>query len=156
MVESVVLQKIISGGQTGADRAALDFAMAHGIPHGGWCPRGRLAEDGPIAARYQLSETPDSDSSQRTEWNVRDSDGTVIFSVAPTLAGGSRQTAELAQRHQKPCLHLSRERDGEAVAEKLRDFLARHEIRTLNAAGPRQSQEPEVAGFIREVLEKGI
>ena len=156
MVELVVLQKIISGGQTGADRAALDFAMTRGIPHGGWCPRGRLAEDGPIAARYQLSETPDSDYSQRTEWNVRDSDGTVIFSVAPTLTGGSRQTAELAQRHQRPCLHLSRERDGEAAAGKLRDFLTRHGIKTLNVAGPRQSGEEEVAGFTTKVLEQGI
>jgi hypothetical protein len=156
VVESVVLQKIISGGQTGADGAALDFAIARGMPHGGWCPRGRLAEDGPIAIRYHLCETPDSDYSQRTEWNVRDADGTVVFSIAPTLAGGSRYTAELAQLHQKPCLHLSRERDGEAAAGKLHDFLARHEIKTLNVAGPRQSQEPEVGGFTREVLEKGI
>jgi hypothetical protein len=156
MIESVVLQKIISGGQTGADRAALDFAVARGIPHGGWCPRGRLAEDGPIATRYHLSETPDSDFAQRTEWNVRDSDATVIFSIAPTLAGGSKQTDELAQRHRKPCLHLSRQRDGEAAARKLRDFLARHDVKILNVAGPRQSQEPEVAEFTRKILESGI
>ena len=130
--------------------------MVRGIPHGGWCPRGRLAEDGPIAARYRLSETPSSDSSQRTEWNVRDSDGTVIFSIAPALTGGSRQTAELARRHQRPCLHLSREQDGEAAAGKLRDFLARYQIKTLNVAGPRQSQEPGVAGFTTEVLEQAI
>ena len=103
-----MLQKIISGGQTGADRAALDFAIARGIPHGGWCPRGRLAEDGTIPALYQLSETPGPDHAQRTEWNVRDSDGTVIFSIAPALTGGSRETAELARQHQKPCLHLVR------------------------------------------------
>jgi len=151
-----VLQKIISGGQTGADRAALDFAIARGIPHGGWCPRGRLAEDGPIPACYHLSETPDLDYSQRTEWNVRDSDGTVIFSIAPALAGGSRQTADLAQRHQKPCLHLSRERDGKTSAAMLREFLARHDIKTLNVAGPRQSQAPEVAEFTAEILEQGI
>jgi hypothetical protein len=156
VVNWLVLQKIISGGQTGADRAALDFAIARGILHGGWCPRGRLAEDGPLPARYQLSETPDSDYSQRTEWNVRDSDATVIFSIAPTLAGGSRQSADLAQRYQKPCLHLSRERDGDTSARKLRDFLARHDLKTLNVAGPRQSQAPEVARFTREVLEQGI
>ncbi|MEX0610513.1 MAG: putative molybdenum carrier protein, partial [Pirellulales bacterium] len=69
---------IISGGQTGADRAALDFALEHEIAHGGWCPRGRLAEDGPIAPRYNLQETPSRKYSQRTEWNVRDSDATVI------------------------------------------------------------------------------
>jgi hypothetical protein len=151
-----MLEQIISGGQTGADRAALDFAIARGIPHGGWCPRGRLAEDGTVPARYQLTETPGSDCAQRTEWNVRDADGTVIFSIAPTLVGGSKQTAELARQYQKPCLHLSRQRDGEAAARKLREFLAAHEIATLNVAGPRQSQEPEVEQFTRETLEKGI
>jgi hypothetical protein len=149
-----MIQKIISGGQTGADRAALDFAIAHGIPHGGWCPRGRLAEDGTIPLCYQLSETPGSDSVQRTEWNVRNSDGTVIFSIAPVLAGGSQQTAEYARRHQKPCLHLSRERDGKAAVSKLLDLLVEREIRNLNVAGPRQSQEPEVAEFTRETLEE--
>jgi len=149
-----VLQKIIAGGQTGADRAALDFALAHGIPHGGWCPRGRLAEDGSIPARYQLSETPSADYAQRTEWNVRDADGTVIFSLGAVLVGGSQYTAELAAQYRKPCLHLSRERDGEAAAGKLRDFLARHEIKVLNVAGPRQSQEPGVAGFTSDTLER--
>ena len=156
MIESSVLEKIISGGQTGADRAALDFALAHGIPHGGSCPRGRQAEDGPLAARYQLTETPSADSAQRTEWNVRDADATVIFSVAPVLAGGSRMTAEFALRHRKPCLHLSRERDGEAAARKLSEFLATRQVKVLNVAGPRQSEEAEVAGFSRETLERAV
>jgi hypothetical protein len=150
----VVLQKIISGGQTGADRAALEFAITHGIAHGGWCPRGRLAEDGIIPARFQLSETPRSDYAQRTEWNVRDSDGTVIFSIAAALAGGSQFTAELAGLYRKPCLHLSRERDGGAAARKLLHFLVKHGIQTLNVAGPRQSQESDVAKFTRETLEQ--
>jgi len=154
VVRWIVLQKIISGGQTGADRAALDFALARGILHGGWCPRGRLAEDGTIPARYQLSETPGPDYAQRTEWNVRDSDGTVIFSIAPVLTGGSRQTAELACRHRKPRLHLVRERDEVVAAGRLVEFLAEHEIRVLNVAGPRQSQEPDVGAFTRETLEK--
>jgi hypothetical protein len=149
-----VLQKIISGGQTGVDRAALDFTLARGIPHGGWCPRGRLAENGTIAARYQVTETPDSDYVQRTEWNVRDSEGTVIFSIAPALADGSKQTAEFAEQYRKPCLHLSRERDGEAAAMKLRDFLAKHKIKTLNIAGPRHSTEPGVDKFTRETLQE--
>lgn len=80
--------KILSGGQTGTDRAALDWAIAHGIPHGGWCPKGRKAEDGPIDGRYQLQETPSSSYVERTEWNVRDSDGTVVFSIAAVLTGG--------------------------------------------------------------------
>ena len=151
-----MLQKIISGGQTGADQAALDFAIARGIPHGGWCPRGRLAEDGHIPLCYQLSETPSPDYAQRTESNVRDSGGTVIFSIAASLTGGSAWTVELAGRYHKPCLHLSRERDGEAAAGKLLDFLRVNKIEVLNVAGPRHSQEPEVAQFVQEVLERSL
>ena len=154
VIETIVIEKIISGGQTGADRAALDFARAHGIPHGGWCPRGRRAEDGPIDSRYHLAETPDADPAQRTDWNVRDADATVIFSIAPDLAGGSRKTAESALSHRKPCLHLSRQRDGEAAVGRLRKFLEQHSVRTLNVAGPRQSEEPEVAVFTQAVLEE--
>src|SRR5229473_8136967 len=100
------VQRIISGGQTGADRAALDWAIENGVPHGGWCPKGRLAEDGRIDIRYQLQEAPSSGYPQRTEWNVRDSDGTVIFSIAPVLTGGSKQTVNLAMKHQKPLFHI--------------------------------------------------
>jgi len=149
-----MLAKIISGGQTGADRAALDFAITRGLPHGGWCPRGRLAEDGVIEACYQLTETPDADPTQRTEWNVRDSDGTVIFSLAPTLSGGSWLAAQFASQQHKPCLHLSRERDAALAAKKLRDFLVEHRINVLNVAGPRESEEPLVGRFVHEVLEK--
>src|SRR5687768_1765349 len=79
--------KIISGGQTGADRAALDFAIAHGLGHGGWCPRGRRAEDGPIPDRYRLRETAEADYAVRTRENVMDSDATLIFSVAKAIRG---------------------------------------------------------------------
>ena len=151
-----MVQEIISGGQTGADRAALDFAVQQGIPHGGWCPRGRLAEDGTIPAGYRLSETSSADYVERTEWNVRDSDGTVIFSIAGVLSGGSKQTAELARQHGKPCLHLTRERDGGLAASRLREFLSANQIRVLNVAGPRRSQEPEVGEFVRETLERGL
>ncbi len=88
-----MVEKIISGGQTRADRAALDFAISHDIPHGGSCPRGRLAEDGPIDHRYQLQETSIKSYPQRTEKNVRELDGTVIFSLAPKLTGGSNPVA---------------------------------------------------------------
>jgi predicted Rossmann fold nucleotide-binding protein DprA/Smf involved in DNA uptake len=98
--------KLVSGGQTGADRAALDFAIAHEIPHGGWCPAGRLAEDGPIASRYHLTETPGHDYAQRTEWNVRDSDGTVVFSIEAALKGGTKETIDFARKHGKEVLHL--------------------------------------------------
>lgn len=147
------VERLVSGGQTGADRAALDFALAHGLPHGGWCPQGRRAEDGALEERYALRETPDADYAQRTEWNVRDSDGTVIFSLATTLTGGSKLTAEMAARWRKPCLHLSRDRDGERAGERLRQFIQQHRIRVLNVAGPRASHEPGVARFVLETLE---
>lgn len=146
---------ICSGGQTGADRAALDFAIEFGLPHGGWCPRGRKAEDGNIEERYRLTETPSHRYSQRTEWNVRDSDATVVFSVAPEVSGGSALTIAIAQRLGKPWLHLSAEAvsaEGADPAEVLLDFLAAHRVSRLNVAGPRASQEPEVAAFVRRVL----
>lgn len=90
-------ERIISGGQTGADRAALDAALACGLPIGGWCPRGRRAEDGQIPARYPLVETPSRDYRQRTRWNVRDSDFTLVF-VIGSLGGGSKFTTEVAER----------------------------------------------------------
>ena len=98
------LLKIVSGGQTGADRAALDWALANGLPCGGWCPLGRLAEDGVIDARYPLRETPEPSPAQRTEWNVRDSDGTLIVSLAKRLIGGTRLTEDLTMRLAKPHL----------------------------------------------------
>ena len=148
------LQRIVSGGQSGADRAALDFAIAHGVPHGGWCPRGRLAEDGALERCYELRETPEEEYPQRTKWNVRDSDGTVIFSIAAELTGGSKLTAELAAKLGKPCLHLSELRDGQHAAARLRAFVSDHDIRALNVAGPRASNEPAVARFVIETMEK--
>jgi Circularly permutated YpsA SLOG family len=146
---------IISGGQTGADRAALDFAIEHGLPHGGWCPRGRLAEDGVIPLRYELRETPSRKYAQRTEWNIRDSGGTLVFSIAAEPQGGTRLTLELAKRLERPVLHLSRENSKETAMDLAVDvdaFLRRHSIETLNVAGPRASQEPEVGAFVRGVL----
>ena len=148
---SAQLTKIISGGQTGADRAALDFALRHGIPHGGWCPHGRLAEDGAIDPRYRLQETPSAAYEQRTEWNVRDSDGTVIFSIADQLTAGSKLTEELAGRHGKPCLHLARGRSKESP-RLLHQFISEHRIHILNVAGPRVSTEPEIVTFTLNVL----
>jgi hypothetical protein len=149
-------ERIVSGGQTGADRAALDFAMANVIPHGGWCPQGRLAEDGAINAAYVVRETPASDPLQRTEWNVRDSDGTVILSIAGELCGGSRATEQFAQALGKPCLRLSEEHDGRKAAARLCEFLRQHGIRILNVAGPRASQEPRVGRFVRDVLSGAV
>lgn len=145
------LQKIVSGGQTGADRAALDWAMAHGVDHEGWCPAGRRAEDGAIDGRYVLRETPTSGYLVRTEWNVRDSDGTVIFSLAPDLSGGSLATFHLAERLGKPVVHLSAAGGGDP-AVVLRRFVKINGIEVLNVAGPRASGEPEVGEFVGRVL----
>jgi hypothetical protein len=150
---------IISGGQTGADRAALDFAIERGIPHGGWCPRGRIAEDGPIAEKYILRETPSRKYSQRTEWNIRDSDATVAFTIGAALVGGTGLTMRLAAEFGKPAFHLARDAFlGEAdaavaaAAAELSRFLDEHEVSVLNVAGPRASQEPDVEKFVYEVL----
>jgi len=148
--------KLVSGGQTGADRAALDFAVDHAIPHGGWCPRGRKAEDGTIDARYQVKETPSASYVQRTEWYARDSDGTVVFSIAPVLTGGSKKTVHLAQKHGKPVLHLARDGGPAAPEQALRRFIQDHGIKVLNVAGPRASEEPKVYEFVKEVMERAF
>lgn len=140
---------IVSGGQTGADRAALDWAIAYGVRHGGWCPKGRRAEDGAIASRYGLSETPSPNYSERTEWNVRDSDATLIISVSPRLMGGSRATREFARRHGRPCLHVSGDR---ASAATVRRFIRKHRVSILNVAGPRASKEPDVYALVIALL----
>ncbi len=148
------LERIISGGQTGVDRAALDVALRLGIPHGGWCPRGRWAEDGRIPDVYQLRETPSDACEQRTEWNVRDADATVIFSISSELTGGSAYTREAAERMGKPWLHLARATCPEQEAARLlRDFLHTLRVRVLNVAGPRASTEPEAALYAARVLE---
>ncbi len=145
--------KLISGAQTGADRAALDWAIFRDIPHGGWCPKGRKAEDGVIPPQYQLSETPSASYLQRTERNVRDSDGTVIFTIAAKLAGGSKRTAEFAKKHGKPVLHISYAGSYERPGERLAAFVRENNIKTLNVAGSRGSKEPKVASFVKQALE---
>ena len=92
--------------QKNTDRAALDWALARSLPCGGWCPSQRRAEDGPIAASYPLKESSSRAYLQRTEWNVRDSDATVLFSIVPILTGGSKRTVELARKHNMPCIHI--------------------------------------------------
>jgi hypothetical protein len=143
--------KVISGGQTGVDTAALRLAISLGIPHGGWCPRGRKREDGVIPKRFQLEETPSRGYQQRTAWNVRDSDGTVIFSIATRLKDGSKKTAQFARQRKKPCLHLAQQ-TGIDHAAALRRFVRQHRIRVLNVAGPRKSQEPAVGRFVARVM----
>ena len=148
-----MLRKIISGGQTGADRAALDWAIRRGIAHGGWCPKGRKAEDGAMDLRYRLVETPSDDYAQRTEWNVRDSDATAVFSIQKELRGGSLLTVEMAAQYNKPVIHLRQQDDQTNHAQELRSFIERFGITVLNVAGPRASDEPEVYQFVTSVLD---
>lgn len=142
-----LVSRIISGGQTGADRAALEWAMEHGIPHGGYCPQGRLAEDGTIPERYELTELPTRAYAARTKRNVL---GTIIFTCKPKLTGGSKLTAELAEQQNKPWLHISATGRVDVVIAAVACFIQEHGIETLNVAGSRASKEPGVAAFVRE------
>lgn len=137
--------KIISGGQTGADRAALDAALLLGLPAGGWVPKGRLAEDGAVPARYEgLVEASSESYEERTELNVRDSDATVIFTFGPP-AGGSAHAEAVARSMSRPvlCVDLDRLTTGQAVMV-LRQWLTRTRPLKLNVAGPRESREPRI------------
>lgn len=145
-----MIEKIVSGGQTGTDRAALDWAIANDVTHGGWCPTGRLAEDGAIPARYQLIEVEGS-YRQRTRRNVRDSDATLIVSIAEELTGGTLETRKYAEQIGKPCLHVW---PHNGWRDALAGRLAANRIAVLNVAGPRASKEPEVSAFVREVLDE--
>ena len=149
--------KIVSGGQTGADRAALDFALASGIPIGGWVPRGRLAEDGRIPERYAgLVETDSADPGVRTARNVRDSDATLIVSHGP-LDGGSLFTHREATRIGKPVLHLDLEQlELGSAADRLRMWLAEVRPAILNVAGPRASRDPRIAAATGAVLRAAL
>lgn len=117
---------------------------------------GRKAEDGLIDSRYRLAETPLSDYAQRTAWNVRDSDGTVIFTLGSELSGGSKLTAEFALKHGRPCLHLAAGDKHANPAALLRQFIIDHGIRVLNVAGSRASKEPVVGEYVRRTLTEAI
>lgn len=144
---------IVSGGQTGVDRAALDVAMELGLPTGGWVPKGRLAEDGRIPDAYpNLRETDTAEYPRRTFLNVRDSDATLILSQGP-LTGGSLFTMETAVKLGRPSLHLDLigKSDTEAAVE-VRAWLKAVGARTLNVAGPRASGDPTIAARAKSVL----
>lgn len=152
------IAKIVSGGQTGSDRGGLDAAIHCGLPHGGWCPKGRHAEDGVIPAPYHLKETSSADYLARTEANVVDSHCTVIFSHGP-LEGGSLETARVATKHKKPCLHLdlddvSRHNAVHMIIKWLQASCPGDCV--LNVAGSRGSTAPylhnEVMATIAEVI----
>jgi hypothetical protein len=143
--------KIVSGGQTGVDRAALDAAISLGIEHGGWCPRGRLAEDGPIPPEYRLKETASPDYPVRTERNVLDSDATLIL-YRDALSGGTELTYRLAAQHKKPVFAVDLEQ--RLQYKKIRQWMVDNRVKVLNVAGPRESQNPGIAAKSEAFLKK--
>jgi len=149
----MIIKKIISGAQTGADRAALDFAINNDIPHGGWVPKGRLAEDGVIPIHYNVTEAPSAKYGRRTELNVVDADGTLIISHGE-LAGGSALTQKLAEKYGKPCLHIDLNHTPEFQATlDIAHWIKSNRIGILNVAGPRASSDPRIYGAVMNILE---
>lgn len=145
----ILLRKIISGGQTGVDRGALDAAIELGLEHGGWCPMGRIAEDDFIPARYALRQTDTKNYAQRTERNLLLADGTLILHRGE-LSGGTWLTHQLCRRHGRPVLLVDLARPYDL--NQVRAWLADQRIRVLNVAGPRESMSPGIAAAARQVL----
>lgn len=149
----MIVEKIVSGGQTGVDRAALDVALAADYQCGGWCPKGRRAMDGRIPARYPLRETESADYRERTEWNVRDSDATLVLTRKP-LRGGTAYTVLLAKRMAKP--HVIVDLTSPTDPAKIRAWLLAHHVHTLNVAGPREQSAPGIyaaaVAYLEELL----
>jgi hypothetical protein len=151
---------IISGGQTGADRAGLDFALANSLVAGGWCPHGRIAEDGPIPKKYPLKETPASDYSTRTKWNVRDSFATVIFNRGYTLSPGCALTLRYCGGMNRPYLLLQTPESAKEITPAYVDqqgsdiarFLASYEPMILNIAGNRERKSPGIHQLVTNLL----
>lgn len=146
-------EKIISGGQTGVDRAALDVALEMGIPCGGWCPQGRRAEDGRIPDHYPLQEASSPDYPLRTRLNVEDSDGTLVI-TSGSPKGGTALTLKLAKQLRKPFLLV--DLAGGADPSEVRAWIQKNQIRILNVAGPREGESAGIfekaSAFLLEVL----
>ena len=147
-----MIKKIISGGQTGADQAALNVAIELGIPHGGWIPKGRKTEIGPLPSKYRLQEMPTTNYPARTEQNVKDSDGTLIISHGE-LTGGSDFTRQMAEKHNKPWMHVdANQLSVEAAVQIVSAWVSGNEIKVLNVAGPRASKDPRIYTTTRQIL----
>ena len=153
MLRKNMLLKIISGGQTGVDRAALDAAIKMDIAHGGWIPKGRLTEEGPLPESYAMRETQGSDYAERTGKNIEEADATLIISRGK-LTGGSALTLRLAKEYQKPCLHIDLEQQAAfQAAITISQWIAGEQIEILNVAGPRASKDPQIYSKTRKLLE---
>ncbi len=148
-----MIKKIISGGQTGADRAALDFAIKLGIPYGGWIPKGRITEEGALPEKYQMQEMPTESYAARTEQNVIDSDGTLIICRGkPT--GGTDFTREMTLKHKKQLLHVDLNQTSSFDAASLgSSWIKLYQIKILNVAGPRATKDPNIYVDVFRILE---
>ena len=144
---------IISGGQSGVDQAALDFALNNGIPCGGWCPKGRLAEDGIIPDNYPLKETTTSEYKERTRLNVRDSDGTLIL-YKDKIDKGTMLTHKLALEMNKPVLTIKLPVDLDFNKAKLSKWITNNNISFLNIAGLRESSNPGINKLVYSFMLK--
>jgi hypothetical protein len=148
-----MIRKIISGGQTGVDRAALDAAIKLAVAHGGWIPKGRLTEDGPLPDIYKLKESRSSGYAERTAQNVQDADGTLIISRGP-LTGGSEYTREMAVKHKRPWLHIDLSQMAAfQAASAINQWVLQNEIEILNVAGPRASKDPGIYPEALNIIE---
>lgn len=146
--------KIVSGGQTGVDRAALDAAMNLGVETGGWCPEGRLAEDGEISDEYMLQKLPGGDYEARTRKNVVDSDGSAII-YFDYLSGGTEYTVLCCIEEEKPYVLIDgAELFSERATDKIDRFIDQFKIDTLNVAGPRASGDERAYVFTYGVFER--
>lgn len=146
-------QLILAGGQTGVDRAALDWAISHGIAHGGWCPRGRTAHDGPLPERYQLNETEAIGYSQRTRMNVRDADATLIIHHG-LLVGGTRLTLRFADEMEKPVELIDLSKDWPSQTIQVQAWWTGLNLHSLNMAGPSEDRVPGIYGLSLEFLQQ--
>ncbi len=145
--------KIVSGGQTGVDRAALDVALKRGIESGGWCPKGRLDEFGRIPDRYPVKELENGGFTERTLRNVKDSGGTLII-YPGKLSGGTEQTLRFCIEQQRPYKLIDASKTPvEEAAKSLTDFVRENKIQTLNVAGPRQTEWPEGYEYAYQTLD---
>ena len=144
--------KIISGGQTGVDRAALDLALKNTIKCGGWCPKGRLAEDGTIDNKYPLKETTDTTYETRTKNNVRDSDATLILYIAE-MDAGTRLTFDVAREMHKPVIIIDLSENRGVSLQKVQHWLQFNHPEILNIAGSRESNNPGIYAETMEFLE---
>ena len=146
----MIIQKIISGGQTGVDRAALDSALNHNIEIGGWCPAGRKSEDGYIPDKYLLQETKTEGYYKRTLLNIKNSDGTLILNFGE-LEGGTLLTKNLCEKHNKPYILVQLEQN---CLDDIVGWVIENSVVTLNVAGPRGSKDENIYPLTYELMNK--